>query len=497
LYLGVACAFLYVFPYWGALRNANEMPRVALAEEIVDHATFRLDARWDELSQGSTFDVAITPDDHKYSNKPPGASLVCVPAYLALVAYHRITGGRAAPGEVMWAFRLVASIVPALVLLPVFRRTARRFASAPAADAAAFALGFGSMIYPYAHVLFSHALAAACAGGGFAAAVALARGDARRPTISGLAVGFLLGWAVLCEYQSLLALVVVAGYAAVRRPRALPAIALGGLPPASILGGYHWACFGAPWITGYRFAADPAHREGLLGLIGPNREALIQALFTFDNGLVVLMPWIGLAGVGAVVLWRRRVWRAEAVACGLIALGYVFFVGSLVPEFGRAGWSVGPRYIAVALPWFAWLLAAALDAVDHRPAIRTLVHALILDATVVMVVATTTLPYWPTEIRNPLYEVGFWALARGYVAPSLGTLVGLRGVLAIAPLYALICAIALVALGRARRSRTVASLAAAAVAALWIGALGLAPRTFDTPTQRDYLARLWIPGALF
>src|SRR5262249_37800573 len=194
-------AFVYAFPYCGALHNANEVPRVLLTEEIVDRGTFRLDARWNELQLGSTFDVSVTPDGHKYSNKAPGTSLLGVPAYLAVKAVHKVFGGEPSLAEVTWACRLVTAILPTLLFLPLFRRTALRFASPRAADGALVALAFGSMVYPYAHVLFSHALSMACAGAAFALAYALAAGDARRPVLTALAVGFLLGWAVLADYQ--------------------------------------------------------------------------------------------------------------------------------------------------------------------------------------------------------------------------------------------------------------------------------------------------------
>jgi len=491
--LGFALAFVYTFPYWGALHNANEVPRVFLTEEIVDHGTFRLDARWAELREGSTFDVSVTPDGHKYSNKAPGTSLLGVPAYLAVKGARAVVGGTPTLAEVTWACRFVTSILPVLLFLPVFRRTARRFAGDAAADGALVALAFGSMVYPYAQVLFSHALAMACAGGAFAAAVALAHGEARRPLVSGIAVGFLLGWAVLADYQSALALAIVVGYLIVKSPtrlRDLALVAVGGLPPAALFALYHWACFGSPLRTGYSFAPDPAHKQGLLGIIGPNRQAMAQALVAPDNGLLVLMPWIVLALVGFVVLVRSRVARAEAIAIFAVAVGYVLFVGSLVPEFGRAGWSVGPRYIVVSMPFFGWLVAAALDALDEKPVLRAVAHALVLAGVVIMVTAATTFPYWPVSIKNPLYEVDFWALTTGHVPHSLGTAVGLHGIASLVPLYAIVLAIVIWLLARHRIATTVA---AAIGAALIVAFFSLAPHTKDLAPRVRYLEQIWEP----
>jgi hypothetical protein len=489
-------AFVYTFPYWEGLHNANEVPRVFLTEEIVDHGTFRLDARWPELARGSTFDVSITPDGHKYSNKAPGTSLLGVPAYLAVKAVHAVLGGTPSLAEVTWACRILTSTLPVLGFLVGFRRSALRFASPAAADGALVAVAFGSMVYPYAHVLFSHALAAACAGGGFVAAMALARGEARRPIATGLLVGFLLGWSVLADYQSALALLVVVVYLGARSAvpgRDVGLVLAGGAPPATLFALYHWACFGAPWRTGYSFAPDPAHKQGALGVIGPNLEAIRQALVAPDNGLIVLMPWVVLAVIGFIVLVRRPGLRAEAVAMAAIAAGYVLFVCSLVPEFGRAGWSVGPRYIVVSMPFFGWLAAVALDRVDGQPVLRAVCQALVLSAVVVMVTAATTFPYWPTSLRNPVYEVAFWALATGHVPHSLGTASGLSGAAALVPLYVIVSILVLALFWRGERGRIASTATAAILAAALVFAMGFAPRTRDRDARQRYLDAIWEP----
>jgi hypothetical protein len=80
------------------------------------------------------------------------------------------------------------------------------------------------------------------------------------------------------------------------------------------------------------------------------------------------------------------------------------------------------------------------------------------------------------------------------VAPSLGTLIGLHGVASVVPLCLLLAVVIGVVLWRGKRDRLLTTAGAVVVAAPWIGAFRLAPRTFDLPTRRDYLARLWTPG---
>jgi len=474
---------LYAFPHFSALRSANELPRILLTQEIVDRHTFRIDARLGEL--GSRFDVATTPDGRHFSNKAPGLSFLAVPAYAALRVF-----GRPAPRLATWVLRVFAVTLPALLFLLGFWRLARRFApqggggdDAPR-RAALLAYALGSMALPYGILFFSHQLAAAAAGGAFVAAVALVRGAARRPDLLALATGALAGLAVLADYQAALAAAAVGVYLLWRSRRrlrdALLAL-LGAAPFAALLALYHRACFGSPFRTGYSFAADPAHQQGVLGVVGPNRAAFWHALLAPDNGLLVLSPWVLLAVAGGVAIARDRAARArvgaEASVCAVVAALYLLFLGSLVPEFGRAGWSVGPRYIAVALPFLAWLAAAGLAAIGDRVAPLAAAYAAILVGVVVHVAAATTFPHWPTAFRNPLYEVSFRALGEGLAPHSLGTAVGLRGLASLAPIYALVAALCGVLLAGRSRRRWLATGAALVIAVAIVLAYSRFPGT--------------------
>src|SRR5262249_6599665 len=158
----------------------------------------------------------------------------------------------------------------------------------------------------------------------------------------------------------------------------------------------------SPLRTGYAYSIDPANRVGFVGIVGPSWASMRQ-LFTYgSNGLLMLSPWILLAVGGAVVILRDRKRRAtlgrETVLSLAIIVVYLAFVASLEPEFGRAGWSVGPRYAAIAMPFFGWLAAAGLAACnDHRelaiPAI-----AMILVGVMINVLAATTYPHWPNDV---------------------------------------------------------------------------------------------------
>jgi hypothetical protein len=293
---------------------------------------------------------------------------------------------------------------------------------------------------------------------------------------------------VLVDYQALLASAAVGVYLVARAPggwagraRAAGVAGAAAAVPMVALLAYHAACYGSPWKTGYSFAADPAHQQGVLGIIGPNGPAMWNALLAPDNGLIVLMPWVLLAVVGAVVVAVDREARArvgaEAVVCGVVALVYVLFVGSLVPEFGRAGWSVGPRYIGVAMPFVAWLAAPGIAWCAARPAPRALAGALVGVGVVVMVVAAATYPHWPTIFRNPLYEVSLRALDDGMAPRSLGTALGLPGLWSLVPMFAAALGLLVWALGARPRRVALNTVVACALALGIVAAYSVFPRT--------------------
>ncbi len=487
--------YLYAFPYFSSLRSANEMPRILLAEEIVDHRTFRIDARLSEL--GSQFDVATTPEGHHYSNKAPGMSLLAVPAYVILKA---LTGGAPSAAQVTWAFRFSTSTLPALLFLPFFAAFLGRFAKRPRGrDAALLAYSLGSMAFPYALLFMSHQTSAVCIAGAFIIAVHLAvhlpvhlpvhLRDGATPKL-GLAVGALCGLGVLVDYQAALAVLILGLYLVRRAPRALPYVVAGGVPFLAVLLAYHAACFGSPFKTGYSFAVDPAHKQGWLGVIGPNWPALKQVLVTPDNGLLVLSPWVILSIVGVLLSVRDREIRAEALVCATVALAYILFVGSLAPEFGRAGWSIGPRYASVAMPFLACLAAITLSSVDEHPRLRTLCHALVLVGVIVHVVAGMTYPHWPTTFRNPLYEVSFRALSENLAPHSFGTWIGLRGWVSLLPAFGLVATLIVALLGRRRWRQTAVAvlLAAAAVASYRVF-----PKTMPAEDRFAFIRDNWEP----
>lgn len=472
--VAIAAAYLYVFPYFPRLHSANELPRVYLAQAIVEDHAFAIDrgvARY-----GATADVSPSAG-HFYSNKAPGSSLLAAPAYA--VAHAIDDPGL---GVTMWLCRVFAGIVPALAFLYLLDGFLARFAPDPAVrKLVVIAYALGSMAMTYAMLFYSHQLAAACIGSAWILAIDVV--ERRRGLVAMGVAGLLAGATPLVDYQAVFAGLPVAAYVLARLwrwprrelVRAL-AVAIGAAAlPVAVLLAYHAACFGSPWRTGYDASETFAqfHRHGFLGLTGPRWSAFVGSLFAPDNGLFVLAPWLVLAIPGTLALWRRGE-RGIAVTCAAVALIFIAFVSSI--SFWRGGWGVGPRYITALLPFLLPPIAAALTAIRARPLVLASALALIVVGVVVYALAAATFPYWPGEsdhtgdpFRNPLYEVAFRLFGDGVVAPNLLSALGVAGAVGLVPYLALVAGLVgatIVAVARWRGLALAVGLAAWLIAAL-------------------------------
>jgi hypothetical protein len=153
----------------------------------------------------------------------------------------------------------------------------------------------------------------------------------------------------------------------------------------------------------------------------------------------VLAPWAALALVGGVATavdrGLRRRCGPEVLACAVIVVADVLMLSSLVPYMSRNGWSVGPRYMTVVMPFVGWLAVIGIQVASRNRVAKLLALSAVVTSVAIFVLGSTTFPHWPDRIRNPLYELVFPLLKRGYAVHSLGTAVGLWGIYAILPLY--------------------------------------------------------------
>ena len=466
----IAVVYLYIVPYFPRIHSANELPRAYLVKAIVEAHTFEIDRGvrlW-----GATADVSPSAG-HQYSNKAPGSSLLAVPAYAAV----RLVTGEPSLPATLWICRVFAGIAPMLAFLWLLWGFLARYAPDPAVRRlVVIGYALGSLAMTYSILFYSHQLGAICIAGAWILALDVA--DGKRGLGAMLAAGFLAGAAPLVDYQAVFAALPVAVHVIVRlrrHPRLARAILLavaGAALPIATLLAYHASCFGSPWRTGYDASTTFAafHQHGFLGITALRSEAFWGSLGRPDNGLFALSPWWLLAIPGGLVLWRRGERGAALVALG-VAVIYVLFISSI--NFWRGGWQVGPRYIAAMLPFLLPPIAALFETWRGRPVRLGLAAGLIATGVVIYVLSSATFPYWPDNMRHPLYDVTFRLLGENLVAPSLGSLLGVPGIAGIVPYLALAFGVLGVAIVRLCGWRGLAI--AAGVAAAILVAYGAVP----------------------
>src|SRR5215471_16171099 len=206
---GLCCAaYLVASPYFERLNNPNENVRVWATRAVVSHHVLRIDEI--EREWGWVNDKAKN-DQHVFSSKAPGASLVGVPVLWVQTKLRQLVGWPP-PGkrETTFWLRLIVVKLPMCLFLFLFARYAERVTqSAWARDAAVIALGLGTLLYPYGNVFVGHALAAATAFSAFILIDEAASGDPDDAEVTVdntrlLVAGLLAGLTVMFEYQAAL-----------------------------------------------------------------------------------------------------------------------------------------------------------------------------------------------------------------------------------------------------------------------------------------------------
>jgi hypothetical protein len=326
-------------------------------------------------------DVSYVPHTgHFHPNKPPGTSLMSLPAYFII---HRVERALGIDPDHWWTVNLNAWLTTifsvglmSAVGCVLFFRLARKFAGNQSMPAvlATIALAFGTTFFPFATILFDHALTASLLIAAFyciswdrcgehgTCALRHVPADVRH-LLGGLSAGL----AVVTNYVAAGAVIALGLYALLAGPGRGPAWAwrraivfsLGGIPMALLLCYYNWACFGSPFALNNDFQnpifADP---RGALGMFGrPNPYVVALITFSPYRGILWLAPILILGVVGWIV-WLREGKLAAEARLGIAIFGFFFLVNACFNGY-HGGFSAGPRYLVPGLPFLALPLVMA------------------------------------------------------------------------------------------------------------------------------------------
>ncbi len=370
-------------------------------------------------------DVAyVEQTGHFHPNKPPGTSFVALPAYFVI---HRVERALGIDPDHWWVLNVNAWLTTifsvglmSAVGCVLFLRLAMKFADGKAVPAllATAGFAFGTTFFPFATILFDHALTASLLIAAFyclswdrcgehgTCALRHTSGDVRN-VLAGLSAGL----AVVTNYVAVGAVVALGVYALLAAARwghrALPAVpgregcpqpsaaprcnwrrafafALGGVPMAALLLWYHQVNFGSPFALANDFQNPIFKTEsGSLGMFGqPNPYVVALLAVSPYRGVFWLCPVLIAGVVGWVVWLRDKTWAPEA-RLGIAIFAFFFLVNASFNGY-HAGYSAGPRYLVPGIPFLA--LATVVAFVRWRKTATALlavsvVQQLLLTAT--------------------------------------------------------------------------------------------------------------------
>lgn len=496
-----AAAFLYVFPYFPRINNPNENVRFYMTAAIAEHGTYRIDEMRDRW--GWVNDAAVH-HGHVFSVKAPGTSLLGVPGYALYYWAGKWLGTGYDRTVALWICRVTASVLPTLAFLFFFHRWLGRRTGHPSLRDATFSsVALGSLLFGYALLFVSHTLSAVSAFGAFMLLFDARHGPAPSPRRA-FGAGLLAAGVTFFEYPGLVVSVVLAVYGllAIRPGRRLGWFVLGGLVPTLLVMHFQWVAFQNPFLPGHLFvetdALRAAHHEGIFGATGFHPEAAFTLLFDLGSGLLPLTPLLAFAAIGFPRLLARCGYRldgAVALACFLLTYLVITFMNNW-----RGGWTIGPRYLAVVVPFVAWAALEGLDLMASRCPRAVAVLAIGFTATglVASGVPSMYYPHLPPEFTRPLVQLYDVLVAHDYAPYNAGNLLGWWGTASMAPMFLLGLAGLVWAAWQPHfppRDRVSIVIGALLFGGLLVGPLLSAPE--DDRRVKDAIAfvtRTWSPG---
>lgn len=457
----VAVVYLTVFPYMAWVNNPNENVRTYMTMALVEDGTFCVDRI--VRRHGWTNDMALVPDPavlgggHRYSVKAPYVSYAGVPVYWAMTKVAPLLG-KPVPTEsspqadrAAWlrastfVLRLFVVQIPCLAFLVFFERWLRKYSPDAALRLPAVAaVGLGSNYLAYALMNVSHALFAVAAFAAFAIATEerdrFADARQRRAGRAFLA-GLFAGLATLLEYHALPVSFVLAVYAAVvfRRPTRLLALGVGGVLNVLALAFFQWRAFGDPMTPGHKMVENQffasRHHEGLFGMETPSWEVFHDISVSRAFGFFGTSPymWLGLLAIPFALLFpagtpRQRGRMRVASFVWLFAMLTLWLTVSAANNW-RGGWTIGPRYLGAAPPFFAFGAVCALERLAGRsPGRRALLRGAAggLAAAAAIQTGLISILYnsMPESVTRPLSQMALPLLRVGFVPYDLAEIVG-------------------------------------------------------------------------
>ena len=430
-------ATLFVYGYFFQGYGYNQDAHFDTVRAIVERHTLEITPYIaDPYGPGFTGDVSRA-GDRVYSSKPPGLALVVLPCYAVTYAIERAMGIDPTTDSNVtanqWLCTVWGSVLPGAILAVSLRRYFRRRGMS-GADSLLLAGGFafGSLMFPYAGMLVTQTLMAACLF------IAWRLIEDPNPTDARAAIaGALLGLSLLAEISAAPLVLVYLFVAWTRRRRAALCFLIGPILAVIVLLIYQCIAFGGVFASSYsRVNPNYQDRGLLLGHFNlPDPRMLYWLSLHPVRGLfyccpIFFIPILSVLARGAEI--ARKDWIIPAAVIANFLLFNLTFHG------WTGGFGTGPRYLIPTLPF---IMAFAPAGYRRFPRICV---ALILISVAAMLAVTAVRVQWEANLFGP--PRGYDPVAESFVSltkyrhiardrgsSNLGLLLGLRGMWSLLP----------------------------------------------------------------
>jgi 4-amino-4-deoxy-L-arabinose transferase-like glycosyltransferase len=333
--------------------NTNNAVRVYAAISLVEDG----DATIDEFDS-ATIDKSRV-GDHLYLDKAPGMSLMALPAVAAL---HLLSPQRSKTltktffdpdfssfirARTRLAVATGPAILTALATVLLFDLALTITGSVSGALAAALGYALATPAWGWSTTLLGHAPVAALY------VIALWAGeratqDSQTRRWAALLVGISLGFAVVIEYQAVLAGVAIALWVVWRtwrrvdRTRLLALAAAGGALGLMPLAGYNLIAYGSVLRLGYQGVVSfPGFDHGIFGIGLPDLKVLWNIVSSRQRGLLFYAPILVFGVGGLFLMCRDRATRDIGIVATAVVAITLFLHASYF--YWEGGNSTGPR----------------------------------------------------------------------------------------------------------------------------------------------------------
>jgi hypothetical protein len=262
---------------------------------------------------------------------------------------------------------------------------------------------------------------------------------------------------------------------------------------------FQWKCFGSPFTPGHLYMENPVfravHHTGFFGADKLHLEAL-QLLVHPGYGLFPLTPILIFAPVGFFALAGTRGKRLELwVTFAIVALSTaaVLFLSNW-----RGGWTMGPRYLAVIVPFVGWWALEGLVSLARsgRPDdARGFALGATLAALALSGIPSLYYPHLPEDLDHPFGQLFTILIAHDFAPTNALAFLDVHGSRSMAPLLVVPVAILLRVVLAARR-RIYTLVLSTCVALLVVLVPGDSGEYVSSPVARaiEFVTGHWSPA---